>query len=120
MNAASHRFADAVRAGRAEFRTGLVEDLPLPDSTFDKALSVHTVYFWQSLRAGSAELHRVLKPGGRDRAGLPPEGTYGPDEHAGRCFLHLASRMRSLLPCERQGSATLKCGDRARKPPGSL
>ncbi|MHB9381166.1 hypothetical protein [Mesorhizobium sp. LNJC398B00] len=40
MNAASHRFADAVRAGRAEFRTGLVEDLPLPDSTFDKALSV--------------------------------------------------------------------------------
>ncbi|ESY27712.1 class I SAM-dependent methyltransferase [Mesorhizobium sp. LNJC391B00] len=73
VNAASHRFADAVRAGRAEFRTGLVEDLPLPDSTFDKALSVHTVYFWQSLRAGSAELARVLKPGGRVVLGFLPK-----------------------------------------------
>ncbi|MES0092155.1 class I SAM-dependent methyltransferase [Mesorhizobium sp. M0030] len=73
VNAACRRFADAVRAGRAEFRVGLVEDLPLPDSTFDKALSVHTVYFWQSLRAGSAELARVLKPGGRVVLGFLPK-----------------------------------------------
>ncbi|WP_353005220.1 methyltransferase domain-containing protein [Mesorhizobium sp. M0761] len=62
-----------MRAGRAEFRVGLVEDLPLPDSTFDKALSVHTVYFWQSLRAGSAELARVIEPGGRVVLGFLPK-----------------------------------------------
>ncbi|MBZ9772351.1 methyltransferase domain-containing protein [Mesorhizobium sp. CO1-1-8] len=45
VSAAARQFGDAVRAGRAEFRVGTVEKLPLPDATFDKALSVHTVYF---------------------------------------------------------------------------
>ncbi|PBB65924.1 hypothetical protein CK228_24600 [Mesorhizobium sp. WSM4312] len=57
------QFAEAVSAGRAEFHFGTVEDLPLRDSTFE-ALSVHTVYFWQSLEAGSAELARVLVQAG--------------------------------------------------------
>ncbi|QPC94735.1 class I SAM-dependent methyltransferase [Mesorhizobium sp. INR15] len=73
VEAADRRFADAVRAGRAEFRTGTVESLPLPDATFDKGLSVHTVYFWQSLRAGSAEFARVLAPGGRVVLGFLPK-----------------------------------------------
>ncbi|TPN57315.1 MULTISPECIES: class I SAM-dependent methyltransferase [unclassified Mesorhizobium] len=41
VNAAARRFVDAVNAGRAEFRVGTVESLPLPDATFDKALSIH-------------------------------------------------------------------------------
>jgi ubiquinone/menaquinone biosynthesis C-methylase UbiE len=73
VGAAARRFSDAVRAGRAEFRVGTVENLPLPDATFDKALSVHTVYFWQGLGAGSAELARVLKPGGRVVLGFLPK-----------------------------------------------
>jgi ubiquinone/menaquinone biosynthesis C-methylase UbiE len=73
VGGASRRFANAVRAGRAEFRVGTVEKLPLPDATFSKALSVHTVYFWQSLRAGSSELARVLKPGGRIVLGFLPK-----------------------------------------------
>ncbi|ESY65254.1 hypothetical protein X742_23250 [Mesorhizobium sp. LNHC232B00] len=73
VDAAARRFADAVNAGRAEFRVGTVESLPFPDATFDKALSVHTVYFWQSLKAGSAALGRVLKPGGRVVLGLLPK-----------------------------------------------
>jgi ubiquinone/menaquinone biosynthesis C-methylase UbiE len=71
--AAARRFAGAVRAGRAEFRVGTIEDLPLPDATFDKALSVHTVYFWQSLGTGLAELARVLAPGGRLVLGFLPK-----------------------------------------------
>ncbi|WP_352544887.1 hypothetical protein [Mesorhizobium sp. M0078] len=84
MNAASHRFADAVRVGRAEFRTGLVEDLPLPDSTFDKSAS-HSVL----LAKPSSWIRRApSRPQTRRsrRAWLPPEGTYGPHEHAGRYF----------------------------------
>ncbi|PBB16529.1 hypothetical protein CK219_28580 [Mesorhizobium sp. WSM4313] len=64
VSAASRRFADAVHAKRAEFHAGTVEKLPLPNATFDKALSVHTVYFWQSLEVGTAELARVLIPAG--------------------------------------------------------
>ncbi|MBZ9996114.1 class I SAM-dependent methyltransferase [Mesorhizobium sp. BH1-1-4] len=73
VSAATRRFAVAVRARRAEFHVGTVEKLPLPDATFDKALSVHTVYFWQSLKAGSAELARVLRPGGRIVLGFLPK-----------------------------------------------
>jgi arsenite methyltransferase len=73
VDAAGRRFADAVRGGRAEFRVGTVENLPLPDATFDKALSVHTVYFWQNLRAGTAEFARVLRPGGRVVLGFLPK-----------------------------------------------
>lgn len=72
-SAAARKFADAVRAGRAEFHVGAVEKLPLRDATFDKALSVHTVYFWESLKAGSSELARVLTPGGRIVLGFLPK-----------------------------------------------
>jgi SAM-dependent methyltransferase len=73
VGAAARRFADVVRAGRAEFRLGTVENLALPDATFDKALSVHTVYFWQGLNIGSTELAHVLKPGGRVVLGFLPK-----------------------------------------------
>lgn len=74
VSAADRKFADAVRAGRAKFHVGAVEKLPLQDATFTKALSVHTVYFWQSLEAGSAEIARVLAPGGRVVLGFLPKG----------------------------------------------
>jgi SAM-dependent methyltransferase len=73
VDAAGRRYADAVRVGRAEFHFGKIESLPLRDATFDKAISVHTMYFWQSLRSGSAELARVLKPGGRVVLGFLPK-----------------------------------------------
>ncbi|MFT3805284.1 MAG: methyltransferase domain-containing protein [Burkholderiaceae bacterium] len=73
VDAASRRFAEAVRTGRAAFRVGTIENLPLPDATFDKALSVHTLYFWQSLEAGSEEIARILKPGGQVVLGFLPK-----------------------------------------------
>jgi SAM-dependent methyltransferase len=73
VGAAQRRFASAIRAGRAEFKPGTVESLPLPDASFDKALSVHTVYFWSSLAGGSTELARVLRPGGRIVIGFLPK-----------------------------------------------
>ena len=38
--------------------------LPSPDCSFDKAYSINTVYFWESLDDEMAEIRRVLKPGG--------------------------------------------------------
>jgi arsenite methyltransferase len=70
---ANGRFAEAVSAGRAEFRQGSVEALPFGAAMFGKACTVNTVYFWTSLSVGFAELHRVLSPGGRLVVGFLPK-----------------------------------------------
>ena len=70
---AKARFADAVAAARADFREGTVEALPLSPSSFSKVCTVNTVYFWTSLDAGFAEIHRVLSPGGRTAIGFLPK-----------------------------------------------
>jgi len=44
------RFANAVRAGRADFRVGTVEALPFEAGSFNKVCTVNTVYFWTSLK----------------------------------------------------------------------
>jgi ubiquinone/menaquinone biosynthesis C-methylase UbiE len=73
VGVARTRFAQPVRDGRAEFHEGAVESLPFADGRFNKAISVNTVYFWKSLAAGFAELHRVLSPGGRVVIGFVPK-----------------------------------------------
>jgi len=66
-------FSEAVLAGRAIFREGNVEELPFEVSSFGKVCTVNTVYFWSSLDAGFAEIHRVLSPGGRVVLGFLPK-----------------------------------------------
>ena len=70
---AKARFSEAVSAGRAIFREGNVEELPFEVSSFGKVCTVNTVYFWSSLDAGFAEIHRVLSPGGRVVVGFLPK-----------------------------------------------
>jgi ubiquinone/menaquinone biosynthesis C-methylase UbiE len=62
---ATRRNRPAVKASRVEVVIAGAEALPFPDSTFDKALSVHVLYFWSDLSASFKEIARVLKPGGR-------------------------------------------------------
>lgn len=61
---ATRRNRTAVAEGRVELRTGDAAALPFADGRFDKALSVHTLYFWPEPAACLRELHRVLRPGG--------------------------------------------------------
>lgn len=70
---ARSKHAKNVRSGRAEFREGNVEALPFGPASFSKVCTVNTVYFWQSLDAGFAEIHRVLAPGGRVAVGFLPK-----------------------------------------------
>jgi SAM-dependent methyltransferase len=70
---AGARFSAAVADGRAEFRVGSVEALPFEAASFGKVCTVNTVYFWRSLGAGFAEIHRVLSPGGRVVVGFLPK-----------------------------------------------
>lgn len=69
---AKAHFRQAVSSGRADFREGTVEDIPFADLSFDKVCTANTIYFWKSLAAGFAEIHRVLSPGGRAVIGFLP------------------------------------------------
>lgn len=52
-------------AGRLDVVVGSVAQLPFASASFDKALCVHVVYFWNDLEEAFGELARVLRPGGR-------------------------------------------------------
>ena len=65
LRAASARNRKTVAAGQVALQLGSAEKLPFADSTFDKALAVNCIYFWERPVQGLTELHRVLKPGGR-------------------------------------------------------
>jgi len=62
---ARRRNTQAIKAGRVILQAGEAMMLPFADSTFDKALSIHTLYFWPDPNRPLTELRRVLKPGGR-------------------------------------------------------
>lgn len=59
-------------ADRLDLRNGVAEILPFDDAVFDRALTVHTTYFWPQLDPGLGEIRRVLRDGGRFVLGFRP------------------------------------------------
>jgi ubiquinone/menaquinone biosynthesis C-methylase UbiE len=51
-------------AGRAEFVTGSVSELPFADESFDLVTAFETIYFWPDIEGDLREVRRVLRPGG--------------------------------------------------------
>jgi ubiquinone/menaquinone biosynthesis C-methylase UbiE len=51
--------------GNAAFEQGDATSLPAADSSFDRALSVQVMEYVPDVAAALAEVHRVLRPGGR-------------------------------------------------------
>jgi ubiquinone/menaquinone biosynthesis C-methylase UbiE len=51
--------------GLVELIVGDSRRLPYADTSFDKVLCVHTIYFWEEPIKDLAEMFRVLRPGGR-------------------------------------------------------
>jgi ubiquinone/menaquinone biosynthesis C-methylase UbiE len=64
VQAARKRNLETIQAGRMDLKQGDVSSLPYPDETFNKAFSIHSIYFWAKPIACLQELRRVLKPGG--------------------------------------------------------
>lgn len=62
---AERRFRKEIAAGRMEVQLGDVSQLPYPDESFDRGLTVNTIYFWPDALKGLEEIRRVLKPQGR-------------------------------------------------------
>ncbi|MBN2193425.1 MAG: class I SAM-dependent methyltransferase [Polyangiaceae bacterium] len=62
---AERRFAGDIARGRLRLVHTAIEFLPFVDGSFDRLLTVNTVYFWGDLSRGLGECHRVLAPRGR-------------------------------------------------------
>ncbi len=80
LHAASHRNAQAIKAGLVELKYGDVAALPFRDQQFDKLLSIHSLYFWPERADIMTELARVLKPGGMLALTLSPGKVNMPTE----------------------------------------
>ncbi|GHU97223.1 hypothetical protein FACS1894208_12530 [Clostridia bacterium] len=61
---ASNRNKKHIDNGRMVLSLGSAEQSGLSDELLDKIYTINTAYFWTSLDAGLAEIHRILKPGG--------------------------------------------------------
>jgi SAM-dependent methyltransferase len=62
---AARRNRRLLRSGRMEIRRADASCLPFADRSFDKALSVHTIYFWPNPAREIQEIARTLRGGGR-------------------------------------------------------
>jgi SAM-dependent methyltransferase len=63
--AARRRNAQAIKRGTVDLRYGDVAELPFDDAQFDKAFSIHSIYFWRQPHEVVRGIERVLRPGGR-------------------------------------------------------
>jgi ubiquinone/menaquinone biosynthesis C-methylase UbiE len=61
VNLAYKRNIQAIKEGRVDLRQGEAMKLPFANQSFDKAISIHTLYFWQEPLSAIAEVQRVLK-----------------------------------------------------------
>ena len=64
VNLASNRNRKEIKEGKLHLILGNVQNIPLENSSIDKAYTINTVYFWQDVHKGFSEIKRVLKPDG--------------------------------------------------------
>lgn len=60
LKSAKHR----LKGNNIELLCCPVDEMPIENATVDKALTINTLYFWEDLASGFAEIARVLKPDG--------------------------------------------------------
>ncbi|WP_369251269.1 class I SAM-dependent methyltransferase [Streptomyces sp. R41] len=62
---ARRRCAPLITRGRLRLAPGTAAHTGEPDATVDVVISVNNLQLWPDVPAALAELHRVLRPGGR-------------------------------------------------------
>jgi ubiquinone/menaquinone biosynthesis C-methylase UbiE len=64
LKMARKRNATGLANGSIDLTTGDVRSLPFADDSFDRAFSIHCIYFWREPLACLRQIRRVLRPGG--------------------------------------------------------
>lgn len=72
LRAATRANCALIRAGRVRVEYARSDALQFADASFDKAMSVHTLYFWDPAESHLAEIARVLRPNGKFVLGFRP------------------------------------------------
>lgn len=74
LRGAQARYREEISRGLLSITLARVEELPVASASFDRAVTINTIYFWSDVQKGIRELHRILRPGGRLVIGFrPPE-----------------------------------------------
>ena len=115
--AAQRRAARLGLEQRVRLHCAGLEQLPFAEAEFDRACSVHTVYFWSDLERGLAEFARVLKPGARLVLGFSSPDGLEQDGWVERGFRAYAGD-EIVAACEAQGFDRLELRQIERKPRG--
>lgn len=102
-----------------DLRQGNSLCLPFEDDSFDRAWSVHTVYFWDEPVAHMKEVGRVLKDGGRFVLGFRPSNEEV--QRAPGVYVHVSYGGRDPADVVRRGlSPRESCGQRRRDTRGRV
>ena len=64
VNEANDRNKDLIDSGVVELKNAVSNDIPYPNDTFDKILTINTLYFWENPEKDLNEIFRVLKKDG--------------------------------------------------------
>ncbi|MGI9058432.1 MAG: class I SAM-dependent methyltransferase [Ktedonobacteraceae bacterium] len=98
LQVARKRNALAIKAGCVNLTYGNATNLPYSENSFDKALSIHALYFWPDALQTLQEIQCVLKPGGMlvltllPREKWPGDGKGTPD-----CRVYSADDVEKLM-----------------------
>lgn len=72
LTIATKRNKALIRSGRVRVQEASSKTLPYGAGTFDKALAVHTLYFWNPVEPHLSSIANVLKPGASFVLGFRP------------------------------------------------
>jgi len=64
LKVATKKTRKKIDQGKVELLLADVQDLSLESALIDKIYTINTIYFWQDIHRGFAEIKRVLKPNG--------------------------------------------------------
>ena len=101
VTAARKRNAANLRAGKVDLRYGDAANLPFAENSFDKAYSIHSIYFWPNPTAVLTGILRVLKPNGFVVLTVLPKEKWNPEnpDLAGtpECKPYSGEELKTLL-----------------------
>jgi ubiquinone/menaquinone biosynthesis C-methylase UbiE len=84
----------ALASGRARLERGSDAGLPFESGTFEAVYAANSAQFWPDLAKGMAEVHRVLRPGGRAVIVVQPMWPGATDADSERWLSKVVDAMR--------------------------